>query len=63
MIAVVALVVAVGVVALVLCLLDSISRTETLIRHRRELAAMGCSPSKIDNSARELKMTMRWWRK
>lgn len=62
MIAIAALVVGAGFVALVLCLLDSISRTETLIRHRRELSAKGYSPSEIDDSVNELRRAMRWWK-
>lgn len=61
MIVLAALIVGAGFVAAVLCLLDSISRTETLIRHRRELAAKGYSPSEIDDSANELQRAMRWW--
>ena len=63
MIAFAAIVVAVAFVATVLCLLDSISRTETLIRHRRELAALGLSPSEIDDSALELGRAMKRWQK
>jgi hypothetical protein len=60
-----ALIVGVAVfVSAVLSLLDSISKTQTLITHQRELFEQGYTPEQVERSVAELRKVFRatpWW--